>query len=128
MVYLTIETATYHKGDWPVNKIEVKVLQLKSFQRSFNGRADIFGTVVSVPELAGNKDLVAGNLGFSESLTDFMFILICGSPNLEVRSHGQMRKLYQLRTNRKLTDVGAINMAVACENKGCAFMRRPRIA
>jgi hypothetical protein len=61
-----------------VNKVKIKVFQLESLQRSLNGGANILRTVMGVPELAGNKDLVARNLGLSESLTNFMFILICG--------------------------------------------------
>jgi len=87
---------TYDKRDGPVNKVKVKVFQLESLQRSLNGGTDILGTVVGVPELAGNKDIVARNLGLSESLTNLMFILICGSSKKIWRSVHllQMWKLF----------------------------------
>jgi hypothetical protein len=61
-----------------VNEVEIKILQLKSLQGSLNSRLDILGTVVSVPDLASDEDILTGNLGLRESLTNFVLVLICG--------------------------------------------------
>jgi hypothetical protein len=75
-----------------MNEVKIEILQLKCLQGSLDSRTDILRTVVSVPELASDKDFVTWDLCFGESLTNFVFVLICGSSIIGCQICLQMRK------------------------------------
>lgn len=52
---LQLRLYAYSEGDRPVDQIEVKIIKTQSLQRGLNTSLDIFGTVVSVPQLKIQK-------------------------------------------------------------------------
>src|SRR5215471_17475855 len=47
------------KGIWSVNEIEIQILEPESVQTRLESRFDALGPVVGVPQLCGNKDVLA---------------------------------------------------------------------
>jgi hypothetical protein len=67
--------------DWPVNEVQVEVLELELGEGVVEGRLDVGRVVLSVPELRGDKDVLtleAGDVleGTLERGRDLFLILV----------------------------------------------------
>lgn len=67
------EKKNYH---WPVQHVHVKIIKLEILERTFAGGSDMLWLVMSVPELSGYKDLLAGDTAFADSFADRLFGLV----------------------------------------------------
>jgi len=57
--------------DVPVHEVQVEVLQAEVLQGVLDGELDVFGVVVQLKELGSDENLLSGDTGLLDTLTDF---------------------------------------------------------
>jgi hypothetical protein len=68
----------------PVHEVEVKVLEAEVLQGVLDGELDVFGVVVQLEELGGHKDLLTGDTGVLDTLSDLSLVTV--GPGTAVQS------------------------------------------
>lgn len=69
------------KRDWPVDKVEVEVVELELGEGVVESGFDVFGVVLRIPQLGGDEDILtleARNLGerLLDALGNFLLVLV----------------------------------------------------
>lgn len=60
----------------PVHQVQVKVLEAELGQGVLDGELDVFRVVVELKELGGDKDLLSGDTGLLDTLTNFGLVSV----------------------------------------------------
>lgn len=67
-----------------MHEVQVEVLETKVLQGVLDGELDVFGVVVELEELGGDKDLLAGDARVLDTLSDLGLVTV--SPGTAVQS------------------------------------------
>lgn len=67
-----------------MHEVEVKVVGTELLQGVLDGKLDVLGVVVDLEELGGDEELLSGDAGGLDTLSDLTLVLV--TPSTAVRS------------------------------------------
>ena len=58
------------------HQVEVNIVETEVLEGGLEGGEDVLGAVRVVPELGGDKELLAGNVGLANGVTDLLLVSV----------------------------------------------------